>query len=450
MQDILFFCSTITPRLRYTVKLLFEDMLGLSVNLTTSHEAYINAVLPRVNFSRNRIATNEIHILPFNQLLFDVQTLKKVTVAEIKNFLQHTEGGRFLRISSPWENRAADLPLPDFLTLTFFFVTRYEEYFDDVPRDLHGRFESSASLANWLGFLQKPLVNEWAYELGRALLRIAPNLNVTFMRYQFQATYDIDWAWRFQNKGVIRNIGGMGKDLFRKRFGSLKKRLSFFTGKGTDPDFTFDYLEQLDEQHQLDAIYFWHLGDRSEFDKNIDWKNPDLQALISELAKKRRFGAHPSYLAAKNAEQFARELTRLRNITNLPITRSRHHFLRLHIPETYRTLLSHDITEDWTMGYADDIGFRASIAFPYNWYDLNKEEVTNLKIYPFAAMDVTLKNYLKLSPKEAVEQMADMVKFLRHVGGFFCLLWHNVTVNDLDDWVGWRKVYEQIVEVAKN
>ena len=94
MQDILFFCSTITPRLRYTVKLLFEDMLGLSVNLTTSHEAYINAVLPRVNFSRNRIATNEIHILPFNQLLFDVQTLKKVTVAEIKNFLQHTEGGR--------------------------------------------------------------------------------------------------------------------------------------------------------------------------------------------------------------------------------------------------------------------------------------------------------------------------------------------------------------------
>jgi hypothetical protein len=124
--------------------------------------------------------------------------------------------------------------------------------------------------------------------------------------------------------------------------------------------------------------------------------------------------------------------------------------LRLHIPETYRVLLSHNILEDWTMGYADDIGFRASIAFPYNWYDLNKEEVTNLKIYPFAAMDVTLKNYLKLSPNEAVARISEMSKNLRLVGGTFCTLWHNVTVNDLDDWVGWRKAYEQILQAVAN
>lgn len=448
MQEVLFFCTKITPRLSYTVNLLLENMLGLSVQLTTSHEEYMVSSLPLINFSRTRINARELHIEPSTQLLFETQTLKKVTVAEIKNFLQHTEGGRFLRSSASWEEKKGSLP--DFLTPTFFFVSRYEEYFEDVPRDLHGRFESSSSLASWLGFLQKPLVNDWANELGRTLLRLFPCLQVEFLKYHFQPTYDIDVAWRFQNKGIIRNIGGMGKDLLKGRFGSVAKRMVVQSGNSDDPDFTFNYLLELDEQYRLEPIYFWLLGDRSEYDKNVDWKNPDFQLLIKDIAEKRQIGTHPSYQAATDSQQLGRELTRLKNIVNAPITRSRHHFLRLQIPETYRVLLSHNITEDWTMGYADDIGFRASIAQPFYWYDLHKEQVTNLKIIPFAAMDVTLKNYLKCSPNEAVAKVGEMVSHLRVSGGTFCTLWHNSTVNDMDDWVGWRNAYEQIIALASN
>ena len=48
------------------------------------------------------------------------------------------------------------------------------------------------------------------------------------------------------------------------------------------------------------------------------------------------------------------------------------------------------------MGYADVVGYRASIAAPFAWFDLEKNEETALTIYPFAVMDVTLKNYMKL------------------------------------------------------
>jgi hypothetical protein len=41
-----------------------------------------------------------------------------------------------------------------------------------------------------------------------------------------------------------------------------------------------------------------------------------------------------------------------------------------------------------------------------------------------------------------------MIDEVRSVNGTFVTLWHNHTVNDKDEWKGWRKVYEDIVEYA--
>ena len=39
------------------------------------------------------------------------------------------------------------------------------------------------------------------------------------------------------------------------------------------------------------------------------------------------------------------------------------------------------------MGYGSINGFRASVASSFYWYDLEKEEATTLRIFPFCFMD---------------------------------------------------------------
>ena len=127
---------------------------------------------------------------------------------------------------------------------------------------------------------------------------------------------------------------------------------------------------------------------------------------------------------------------------------SRQHFLKLTFPNTYRHLIQVGIQSDYTMGYADNIGFRAGIATPFYWYDLENEAMTNLKIYPFQVMEVTLKEYLKLSPEEAIVYVKPLIEATKAVGGTFTTLWHNSTLSETEGYEGWRRVYEAILEEA--
>jgi hypothetical protein len=107
-----------------------------------------------------------------------------------------------------------------------------------------------------------------------------------------------------------------------------------------------------------------------------------------------------------------------------------------------------DIKEDYSMGYASEIGFRASVCIPFNFYDLDLDVETKLKIVPFMLMDGTMKDYMQLPPSTAIEKAHQLVDEVKAVNGIFVTLWHNQSVNDKDDWKGWRNVYEEIVKYA--
>ena len=66
------------------------------------------------------------------------------------------------------------------------------------------------------------------------------------------------------------------------------------------------------------------------------------------------------------------------------------------MPETYRNLIEFDITDDYTMGYAAQPGFRASTCSSFNFYDLDREQETKLRVHPFCIMDASLRHYLNV------------------------------------------------------
>jgi hypothetical protein len=204
----------------------------------------------------------------------------------------------------------------------------------------------------------------------------------------------------------------------------------------------------LQKKYNYRAIYFILLADYGPNDKNIPYNNRHFQNLIRYLGDYADIGIHPSYASSLEPSLMVMETARLSKILKLEIERSRQHFLKLSLPETYRNLINNDINYDYTMGYAEVPGFRASICTPFPFFDLDQDLATNLVINPFAVMDGTLKDYMQLTPAQATQTINELIYEVKKVGGTFIPLWHNSTLNDQDNWKGWLDVYIKMVEEA--
>jgi hypothetical protein len=169
--------------------------------------------------------------------------------------------------------------------------------------------------------------------------------------------------------------------------------------------------------------------------------------LILKTAEKHGIGLHPSYRAGSDSVLLKSECRRLADITGRAIVNSRFHFIRLSFPASYRSVLEAGISEDYSMGYPEEPGFRAGIARPFYYYDLLDEKQTMLKVYPFQVMDGSLYQYKGMDAVAAKKVIEDMVSVTRMAGGTFISIWHNTSLLDDDNWREWRSVFEFMLSI---
>lgn len=435
-MSLLLYAKQITPRLSYISKLILQDRLGLEIEITSDITLFKQTEGPKINYGLS--LSQRSLTIPACGLLFEKNIKSQEIILKQQGNLPY-----FFPLVIP----GSALPF-DLFAFTFYLLTRYEEYLP-FQADQHGRFRVEDSLAYQKQFLHLPLVDQWIQHLGKQLQQKYPQLQIKQPKYRFHPTFDIDAAWAFLQRPWWQLGGGMIKDLLLLRLQSFEKRLKVIQGKQKDPYYTFDYIKALHINSFNPPIFFFLLGDRSTYDRNINHRREDFRKLINELNISYRVGIHPSYLSNQSPNQLKEEKNRLENIINQKITQSRQHFLKLHLPSTYQQLIQIGITDDYSMGYAGDIGFRASTCFPYQWYDLQREEATSLTIHPFQVMDVTLKKYLNLKPEEGIAALQPIIQNIRSVGGSFYSLWHNSSFSVIDRWEDWKEAYEELVRMAE-
>lgn len=425
----------ITNRLKYIFDLLLGDLLGVDVSFTTSENEY--RAFENAKFAYG-VALNDGGLyFASNRLLFETG----IASYEVSYF-DFAGSGAFFAVY----HKASALPF-DVFAASFFLVSRYEEYLPHM-RDEHGRFRASQSEAYRHGFLRKPLVNLWSLEVKKILEKWFPETEFKQPKFKYQATVDIDAAFAYKHKGLTRALGGFVKALRLNDYREFKERLDVLLNRIPDPFDTYKLHLALQQKYSLKVIFFFLLADYGPNDKNIPVHNRYFRQVIRELADYADIGIHPSYASAEKPGVLQQEITRLSNILHREITKSRQHFLRLEMPLTYRNLINCDITEDYTMGYAEEPGFRASICTPFSFFDLDLDTKTSLKIFPFAVMDGTLNDYMNLTPAQAIDVISGLIKEVKTVGGTFISLWHNSTLNDKNHWKGWLTVYEEMIKTA--
>jgi len=424
-----------SPRLRYTLEVLFKGLLGLKYTLTDDLLFYQAENGPKIHYGKKRTKTDAV-FLEANGLL------DETAIRPLKPACQVLQNRPALFPTS------ADSDWPfDFLAMTFYCVSRYEEYLP-FSADRYGRFPATESLAYTHNFLDRPIVNEWAIEFRKLLEEKWPDLQFPVSRFTFKMTYDIDMAWAYLHRPWWRLLGGGLAQLVRGQWAGLLERIRVIQQQSDDPFYIFPYLEKMDAQYGYETRYFWLLGDPGKYDTNADHRLAVVRALIQSIAARSSVGIHPSFASNQKKGQLREEISRLESIIDREVVDSRQHFLMLKFPQTCRALLAAGIQEDYSLGYADQVGFRAGLAGAFPWYDLQQEKMTNLMIHPFTVMDVTLKYYMGLSPKAALEKTKLLLERTREVGGTFTLLWHNSSFAQSMGWEGWKSVYEGILDFA--
>jgi len=432
---LLILIPSVTSRVQYIFSLLLKEMLGLEFSVITDCDEWMAYQGPKFNYAK--VPAGDALFIESSELLFETGIFPH----ELKTFM-HGE----IPVLFKSENSHSALSFDPFAA-AFYMVSRYEEYHRE-KKDKYGRFVASESIA-WQGiFFDIPVVHYWTDILESLLIKHFPKIPVRRPEYRFIPTIDIDHAYAYRGRNLTRSLGGVGRSLVKADFSEIILRTKVLWGFAQDPYDNYEYICRVHKEYGLRPLSFILFADYGGNDNQISLANKDFRKLLLALDQIGTVGIHPSLSSNRHSEKLISEFRGLSDVLGHDVVISRQHFLKISFPKTYRSLIQIGITDDYSMGYASHLGFRAGIAIPYCFFDLSRNEPTNFRIHPVAVMDVTLKDYLRLNPQQSQEIIRQVIRKIKSVNGTFVSLWHNESLSDMGRWKGWREVYEELLREA--
>ncbi len=436
-MDLLIFLHGLSNRSNYIFSLLLEDLSGMKISFTENRDEFLACSGPKFSYSVAPLG-DELFFESF-PLLFQQNIEPQNT-----DLFSFEESPVFFQVN----NKQSALPFDPFAA-AFFLVTRYEEHLPFQP-DKYGRFRVNDSLAFRGDFLHIPVVNRWALKIRELILTRFPETSYRKKTFRFVPTIDIDHFYAYLSRSFYRTMGGYGRALMKGRILEIFERTGVLLKLHKDPYDNYQLIHRLHEKYHVTSLFFILFAEYGGNDNNVSLNRDRIRSLIHKLDRQGRVGIHPSLASNNKFARLENELEGLALILHRDITISRQHFLKFSIPKTFRTLISIGITEDFSMGYASEPGFRAGIADPFLFFDLTTNEVTHLKIHPVSLMDVTLRDYFRLNATKALKLSKSIVDEVRKVDGEMVSLWHNESFSDSGRWKGWRSIYEELLRYASS
>lgn len=425
---MLLYSQHITPRLRYVVDFIAKEIFTEPITITSDRMAFEFSGGARLNYSDAESSENEFFVRS-TPLLFETgissQPVKCFEVNNHKAFFQ-TSG---------------DFPF-DIFAATFYLLSRYEEYLPH-QKDEFGRYAFTNSIAHKEGFLQIPLINIWLLDFRKSLQQKFPRLLYRHSSFKFIPTYDIDIAYSYLHKGWKRNIGGLFRSLLQRKWKEAFERIQVLLKRKKDPFDSYEWLDSLHLYCRLRAYYFFLVAEEQKgYDKNIPPGKKAFQQLILYHSSGYTVGIHPSWQSGNDEKLLKEEIEWLEFIVNKKIAYSRQHYIRIQLPSTYQKLIKAGIKKDFSMGYGNINGFRASIASSFYWFDLENEQQTNLLLFPFCFMDANSFYEQKFTAQQAMDELLQYYYAIKKVNGLMITIFHNHLLGTDQSFAGWKEAYE--------
>ena len=323
----------------------------------------------------------------------------------------------------------------DIIAATFFMLSRFEEIHCN-EKDEHCRFPFDKSFAYINGFLDRPIIDEYALIIQNWIKHLFPNWELPKNQFKFNISHDIDLLYDKKtftsNRQIIRNIKKYIIFFdYRKLFQVLFKGLKYQFGIKVNKRYLsgIETLISLLEKNNLKSTFYFMGAKKQQYDQGYDIS--EFKDLIKNITdRNHEIGFHPGYHTMDDGKKMSEEKIKIDQILQKPTTKSRQHYLRFIVPTTYWLLINCGIKYDSTLGYSKVNGFRAGTCYPFRPYDIKKNIVIPIIENPLVVMDKTL-IINNITENKIRERFLFFANICKTVGGQFNFLLHNNTISEV-------------------
>ena len=110
--------------------------------------------------------------------------------------------------------------------------------------------------------------------------------------------------------------------------------------------------------------------------------------------------------------------------------------------DTYRNVLGMEEMADFSLGYHDKIGYRASTAVPFRFYDLENEVETALVLYAVVATEDALR---KLDAHSAFQKLKQLQNQIPTPTGVHVFSVSNAIFSPNNNNKSWKQAYKNYI-----
>ncbi len=417
---VLIYTQKLTARKEYIFRHVFKRLIELQFQFTSDISDFIVHDGPKLSYG-NKSLGDEFFIWSYgllDEVGIDSHEIDIHKWKELPIFFRAPE--------------RSNLPF-DIFSACFYLLARYEEYLPQVKDDL-GRFSASTSIAAQHHFLEMPLVDLWISKFKEELENRFDISLPQKRETNIIATVETASVFEYKNRAVIPVFQSFYKNLSKFRLRKLFRQIGVHLRIVKDPFDVYDialrvYKESLVQlpnkfKHYRRLLFFFHLGDYNQVDNGVSYKSRTYCELIKHIADYAEVGLRFSY--ANGVDKIDNEAERFEFITNRSLVKTMTAFSKISMPGHYKQLVDIDAIEDYSMGYTNVPGYRASTSHSFYFYDLDYEVQTPLRIYPYALHYRSIEHFM-LNGQQAI--IDKLLGYADQVAGDFIVVFDNAQLD---------------------
>lgn len=343
----------------------------------------------------------------------------------------------------------------DIVAGAFYFLTCWHEYIISglgLPR---GRVDYKESLQYRWDFTETPVVDIYCQILLYAIQRVLPEYlrDIAWQgtrRFAVSLSHDIDY-WRYWDAKAVSDTYRYNFHTFLKRpLNASYKLIGHYLHKKHFYNHYRRLRGILQKERELKVKSTWFLLASGKFEDPRQNYIDDMvyREEIIDLLGQEDVGLHGSPEAAFDLDVLLEELENLRSLGMNP-TGFRTHYLHFDYQLSFANLEAAGIKYDSTLGYWENVGFRAGISVPFYPFNIEENRPFRVLEIPLIVMDTTLYSHkaMNIKPHGGKLTLFRLIKVAAKYQCHLSLLWHNTSFDPVD-YPGWGKLYYKTIRNA--
>ena len=343
----------------------------------------------------------------------------------------------------------------DIVASGFYFLTCWHEYILGFHGQNRGRVDFRQSLQYRWDFTDVPVVDVYCQMLLYVMSEYLPQFIREIdwhknRRFAMSLSHDIDY-WDFWGSGHRAETFRYNLRTFFKRPVNATYKIighAFHKNLIHNPYQLTHNLLAKETKRGMKAT--WFLFGKNDFDDERQnyISDPQIQASLLQLLGQQEVGLHGSPESAYDPTVLKAEMDNLSRI-GFKVTGYRAHYLTFDYQKSFSILEDAGILYDSTLGYWENIGFRAGISYPFRPFNIEQNRPFRVLEIPLIVMDTTLYSdkAMNMSPAAAKRSLRRLIDLAAKYQSHLSLLWHNTSFDPID-YPLWAGVYWSTLRYA--